>query len=118
MDQLGGEQLDAGDLAVDAGNFDVFADAKWLGEDDGQTGHDVAEHALHRQPNADATYANTGNQRRDLDANLVEHHHKNQPHDRQADQTHEEQADRRFDMMFAQPFVEPPADDAREEQTG
>ena len=61
MQQRGRKKFDAGHLSLYAGNFNIFAETKGFGENNGQPGHQIAEHALHGQTNAHAGHADAGN---------------------------------------------------------
>ena len=105
---VGGGQLDRGHVALDAVHLDVLADPEGLGEDDGQPGHDVAQHALQREADADARHADAGDERRDLEAELVERHHERHDQDHDADHAHEEDPHGRLHLLLLEALVRQP----------
>jgi hypothetical protein len=68
--------------ARDGIDFDGIARHEGLVEGDGKAGEEIAEHVLHRQRDGDAADAETGEQGRDVDAEVVQRHQSDQRPDK------------------------------------
>src|SRR5436190_1801321 len=72
MRQSRRHQFDPVDQPGLTDHVDVFTHAKWFTEDNRQASDDVAEHALRCQAKTDTEHAQTGDQRSDLDIEIVQ----------------------------------------------
>jgi hypothetical protein len=97
-----GKQSDRLDLALDPDDRDVFADPIGFGKNDCQPGHDVAENPLGRQRYARAGNAQSGNERQQLDSEVLQGHDCEQGQDRQARHAREQHSHRGFEFQSMQ----------------
>ena len=89
----------ASTCAFDADDGDVFADPVRLGEYDGEARHDVAQHALGREGDAGAGDAETGHQRQQFDAEILQRHDDEQPEHENARDAGQQLPHRRFEIQ-------------------
>src|SRR5262245_42680130 len=97
---------------MDAEQLDVLADLEGFGEDDGQPGKQVAEHPLHGEAEPDARHTEEGDDRRDLNSQLVQRHDYGQGEDQELDGPYDQLADRGIGNALLQPASREPADPA------
>ena len=118
MQQRGRGQVDGHHVAAHAEHLDVFAHPERLGEDDREPGHQVAEHALQREAEADAGHAEAGHQGRHLEAEVVEGDQDREQHDDDAQHAYQEHPHGRLHGAPAEALVDETADPAADEETG
>src|SRR5438093_729188 len=106
MQERGREELDPRNVAAYGQELDVFADAEGLGEDDREAGHEVTEHSLQREADPEAGHADTGDQRRDLETELVERHHGGKEHDDDLEDADDQKPHRRLHLLLEPPIHE------------
>src|SRR5262249_6644922 len=110
MHEGGREQLDLGDIAANVQELDIFADTVWLGEDDREPRHEIAEHALQGDADSEPGHADAGDQRRDLEAELVEPHHGREQHDDDLEDADDQQSHGRLHRLLLQSSIHELAD--------
>ncbi len=105
-----GEEVDFGDVAVDTEKGDMFADSVWFGEDDREACHDIAQHPLQGEANAEPCDAESCNEGRNLQAELVQGDE--QPHDdhQGLDDASQQQAKWGLKVLLTQPALAEPSD--------
>ena len=111
------EELDPRNVAAYGQELDVFADAEGLGEDDRESGHEVAEHSLQREADPEAGHADAGDQRRDLEAELVERHHDGKEHDDDLEGA-DDQKPHRWLHLLLEPLIHEVADPSGHDRAG
>ena len=117
VDEDGRGQGDHGHVALLFVYLDVLAHAEGLREDDGQPRHEVAEHALHGEAHAETGDADTRDQRRDGEAELVEGDHAGHDHDEKLDDAHEEVPHGRLHLLLLEAPVDEPAQPFRGDES-
>src|ERR1035437_374976 len=117
MQQRGRDKFDARHLPLHAGNFNIFAEPKGFRENNGQPGHDIAEHALHRQTNAYTSHAGDGNQFHDIHSSRAQRDDQCHAEDKQPRNAHQKHPYRRFHRLARQPAVHQFADPTRDNET-
>jgi hypothetical protein len=73
VQQFGGENVDGVDFAMFSQNVNKFADTKWFGDDDTQTRKQIQKDSLESQTDSHSSDADAGNQRKNLNAELLQH---------------------------------------------
>jgi hypothetical protein len=68
-----GKKFTGRHLTLHADQFDVLPNAKGFGENNRQTGDDIAEHALHRQTDANSGHANASDGRSGGNSKFLQH---------------------------------------------
>ena len=81
---------------------DVFPDTKWLGENNGQAGDQIAQHALHGEAHAHARHAEAGDERPQLHAELLDRNQDREQHDGQLGDANEKHSHRRLHLPLGQ----------------
>src|SRR6185312_58547 len=108
MPQCRAEERDGVHLSLFRNDRDVLADAERLGEDDGQPGDHVAQHALRRQREAGAHHAQACNQGQQLHSQVLEREDDEQQERQRPAYSGEQYPYRRLKLDPAQRPREPP----------
>ncbi len=96
----------------------MFADPVGFGEDDREAGHDIAQDALQGKAHPQAGHAEPGDQRRDLQAELIQRDEKPEDHHEGLHQTQQQQTEWWLQVLLVQPAFEEPPHRFGDEQGG
>ena len=104
--ERGREDIDLDDITMDSEERHMFSDSVGFGEDDRQTGNDIAQDALQGETDTEVGHAKPGDQRRDLQAELAQRDQKAEDHHQGLHDAQKQQAEWRLHVLLIQPALE------------